>query len=40
VNTTERELRVATFLHSLASFAFNTVLIAIAVNAAITFAAD
>jgi uncharacterized membrane protein len=40
VNTTERELRVATFLHSLASFAFNTVLIAIAVNAAITFAGN
>lgn len=38
VNTTERDLRLATFIHSLASFAFNTVLIAILVNAAMTFA--
>lgn len=37
VNTTSRELRMATMLHSLASFVFNTVLIAIAVNAAMTF---
>lgn len=38
VNTTSRELRMATMVHSLASFIFNTVLIAIAVNAAMTFA--
>jgi uncharacterized membrane protein len=38
VNTTERELRIPTMVHSLSSFIFNTVLIAIAVNAAMTFA--
>lgn len=38
VNTTQKHLRAATLIHSLASFAFNTVLIAVAVNAAMTFA--
>jgi uncharacterized membrane protein len=38
VNTLSRELRVATFVHSISSFTFNTVLVAIAVNAAMTFA--
>jgi uncharacterized membrane protein len=39
VSTLSSRLRMATMLHSVASFVFNTVMIAIAVNAAITLAA-
>ena len=37
VAASSRPMRRAILLHSLASFAYNTVLIAIAVNAALTF---
>ena len=39
VSTLSPRLRMATMLHSVASFVFNTVMIAIAVNAAMTLAA-
>ncbi|MBL9058767.1 MAG: DUF1345 domain-containing protein [Mangrovicoccus sp.] len=38
VSVVSRDLRIATMIHSMVSFSFNTVLIAIAVNAAMTLA--
>lgn len=38
VSVVSRDLRIATMIHSMVSFSFNTVLIAIAVNAAMTMA--
>ena len=38
VAVVSRDLRIATMVHSLVSFTFNTVLIAVAVNAAMTLA--